>query len=161
MKTLKDLITEFEGDELKPYICPAGFNSIGRGYNFDANPLPEDIKAYLDAHGEITQEMSDRLLKISSKKAEMDLDAALAVPIIFNGEKAYRMPPGSIFPNRYIALTSVMFNVGPAGFRKFKKMIKAVQDGDWSKAADELLNSKRTKQVGERAEIEARMLREG
>lgn len=158
---LKELLKRFEGESLKPYPDTEGFMTIGVGWNMDANPLPDDIMEYLCEEGEITQEMSDRLLKISSKKAEMDLDDALAVPIIFNGEKAYRMPPGSIFPNRYIALASVMFNIGPTKFRKFKKMIKAVQEGDWDKAADELLNSKRTKQVGERAEIEARMLREG
>lgn len=153
MKTLKDLITEFEGDELKPYICPAGFNSIGRGYNFDANPLPNDIASYLKTHGEITQEMSDRLLD------ESIMDAMSRLIVMFPVESL------SWSINRYNALISVMFNVGlgnnKKGFRSFKKMIAAIKAGDWETASKELLNSKRTKQVGERAEIEAQMLREG
>jgi len=147
---LKELLKKFEGEKLKPYKCIAGFNTIGVGFNFDANPLPEDIQNYLIAHGEITQEMSDRLLDDSIEWAKDDLDIVFAMEKI-NGATE----------NRKNALISAMFNVGIGKFKGFKKMIAAIIAGDWNKAADELLDSARTKQVGERAYIEASMLREG
>jgi len=148
-KTLKDIITEFEGDSLKPYTCPAGKKTIARGFNMDANPLPDDIHAYLDAHGEITQEMSDDLLTRSIIKAIDDLHRIFGDQFNIYTE------------DRKNALISVMFNVGLAGFKKFKKMIQAVKDGNWELAAYELYTSKRTDQVGNRARIEHDMLREG
>lgn len=154
---LKELIKRFEGESLKPYPDTEGFMTIGVGWNMDANPLPDDIADYLKAHGEITQEMSNRLLDISIDESLINLEK------VFNVNDSSYID--DVIPHctakRLQALKSVMFNTGLAGFKKFKKMIAAIKSGDWETASKELLNSKRTKQVGERAEIEAQMLREG
>lgn len=66
----RTLVKRREGVSLIPYKCPAGFNAIGWGWNFDSHPLPEDISRYLHEYGKISLEMAERLLDIS-------VDAAL------------------------------------------------------------------------------------
>ena len=59
------------------------------------------------------------------------------------------------------ALLDFRFNVGPAGFRRFKKMIQALDEGDYERAADELLDSRYANQVGNRAHKIAGLIRNG
>jgi len=49
------------------------------------------------------------------------------------------------------ALANMRFNLGPGGFRGFRKMISALADGDYEQAAYEALDSKWAHQVGQRA----------
>jgi lysozyme len=52
----------------------------------------------------------------------------------------------------------MMFNLGKPRFEGFKMMITHVKAGDFSKAADEMKNSKWYKQVGDRGKrLEAMM----
>lgn len=51
------------------------------------------------------------------------------------------------------------FNLGVAGFRKFKKCIKALREQDWETAADELLDSEAARELPERYERYAARLR--
>lgn len=70
--TICEFIEKHEGRQNKPYKCPAGFNTIGVGWNIDAHPLPERIAKYLKQHGEITDEMIDELLKKSLVRTYYD-----------------------------------------------------------------------------------------
>jgi len=55
-------------------------------------------------------------------------------------------------------LANMLFNLGRTRFLTFKKMIQAVKDGDYSKAADEMVDSRWYGQVGDRAKrLVARM----
>jgi lysozyme len=45
----------------------------------------------------------------------------------------------------------MVFNLGMTGFTKFKKTIAAIEDGDFDKAAEEMVDSRWTSQVGYRA----------
>ena len=62
---------------------------------------------------------------------------------------------------RYVALVDMMFNLGQSEFTGFKRMLSAIEAGDWSKAADEALDSRWAEQVGDRAKRDARLLRDG
>ena len=53
------------------------------------------------------------------------------------------------------------FNLGIKGFLKFKKLIKAIENGNWNMAALEMLDSKWSRQVGRRATRLAIMMRTG
>lgn len=44
-------------------------------------------------------------------------------------------------------LVNMTFNLGRPRLSKFKKMIKAVEENDWNRAADEMMNSKWYRQV--------------
>lgn len=132
----KSLIAKNEGLRLKPYICPAGKLSIGYGHNLDDNG--------------ITKEEADYLLNNDIRQAHDDLSKVFG-DFIDN--------PDNISDNRYAALTDIIFNLGFLSFLKFTKMIEAIKQGDWQKAADELKDSAYYKQVGNRAKVNEAIFR--
>lgn len=148
MSDIYEMLDRHEGDRLKPYLCPAGKRTIGRGWNIDANPLPDDIEDYLDRKGEITQEMSDRLLKMSVANAT---------------RYCFRLFPDflNFTDNRRNALIDFLFNVGIGTASKFVNTIAAINRGDWSAAADGLMKSAWFKQVGNRGPEIVALVREG
>ena len=52
---------------------------------------------------------------------------------------------------RYDAMVNLCFNLGLPRLLKFKKALAAMQAGDYATAADEFLDSRWAKQVGQRA----------
>lgn len=133
LERLNKMLIKHEGIRHSPYYCSEGYLTIGVGHNLDTNPLSYNVIM------EILQEdiwLATRELK----KYEwwFNLDGV-----------------------RKEALVDFMFNVGPKTFAKFKNMIRALSEGDYDKAADELLDSRYAKQVGKRAETIARLIRTG
>ncbi len=59
------------------------------------------------------------------------------------------------------ALMNMCFNLGINRLLGFKRMIAALEDNDYTKAAFEALNSKWANQVGDRAKDVALMIRQG
>lgn len=55
------------------------------------------------------------------------------------------------FPVQYAALINMAYNLGVPKLLGFRKMWKAIDERDWSRAADEALDSKWARQVPERA----------
>lgn len=145
---LKEMLIRHEGKSLKPYRCTAGKLTIGIGHNIDAKGLPHDIKAYLDAHGEITDNMIDGLFV-------SDISSALT--------DCHRLYPAfsSFSEARQCALIDFMFNVGPGTAAKFKNTTKAINTGDWERAAQGFEHSLWYVQVGSRAPEIVKMIREG
>ena len=138
MMTIEQFIDKHEGDRLKPYKCPAGANTIGRGWNFDANPLPKPIADYLKEHGCITQEMSDLLLSLSVKNAISD-----CLDLFPNWD--------DISVNRRTALIDFVFQVGKTKASKFVHAIAAINTGRWEDAANHMRQSAWAKQTPKRA----------
>ena len=62
---------------------------------------------------------------------------------------------------RQAALLNMAFNLGINRLRGFKKMWMAIAEGDYLIASDEMLDSKWAKQVGERANRLAAIMRNG
>lgn len=145
---LKDMLKRHEGVRLKPYLCPAGYRTIGVGWNLDAHKPPEDIAAYLRLHGEITEDMSDRLLHISAVATVSQCHG------IYDGYHDFTEA-------RKIALADFVFNLGARGAVKFRRMLAAITDGDWWKAADEMQDSAWFGQVGDRGREIVAIIRMG
>ena len=59
------------------------------------------------------------------------------------------------------AIINMGFNLGVRSLFTFRKMVDAVIDQNWNRAADEMLNSLWAKQVGQRAQRLAHMIRTG
>jgi lysozyme len=135
---IRDMLIKHEGWKKRPYHCPAGKLTIGVGWNIDANYLPDDIASHLREHGEITDEMINRLLTISIEAA------------IHNCRDIW---PGfdNFSENRRDALTDFVFNIGARGVQKFKKANKAIMAGNWETAAKEMRDSAWYHQVGNRS----------
>ncbi len=145
---LHELIKRHEGLRLKPYLCPAGKRTIGYGWNLDAHHLPSDITSYFHLYGAITESMAERLLNISIDAATRQCEG------IFAGFKDFSEA-------RRFALIDFVFNVGAGTAMKFKKMISAIEAGNWESAADEMVDSAWCSQVGDRGPEIVGMVRVG
>lgn len=112
----KDL-ERHEGRKNKLYRCPAGRLTCGIGFNIQDNPLPDYI--------------IDMLLDYSIEVAIDDLKT------IFGIEK-YEAFPDHVKR----ALTNMSFQLGYDNLSEFKNTIKLIKQGDYKRAAKEMLDSK-------------------
>ena len=132
-KLIRLLITH-EGLRLKPYRDTRGKLTIGVGRNLDDVGITEEEALYL--------------LKNDIKRVLDFLKERLPY---WNG----------LTETRKMALVDMCFNLGPGGFLSFKRMLAALERGDYEQAAREMLDSRWARQVGRRAEELAEMMREG
>lgn len=119
-----------EGERLKPYQDSEGIWTAGVGHN-------------LEAHGQniptvISPEQSEKWLKEDVATAEKNL-------------VAHCEWVASLDTPRYFALVNMCFNLGIGRLLGFHHFLATMQDHDWQKAHDEMLNSKWAGQVGPRA----------
>ena len=63
--------------------------------------------------------------------------------------------------NRQNVLVNMAFNLGIYGLLRFKKMLLAVEKQDWDEAANQMLDSRWSKQVGNRSKELADIMRQG
>lgn len=129
-----DQLTRHEGLKLKPYRDTVGKLTIGVGRNLD------DVGISIDE--------AMLMLDNDFDTAEQELQTRFPITRDMDGP-------------RYYALVNMCFNLGITRLAMFKKMWAAIGDGDWDRAADEALDSKWARQVGNRATELAEMLRRG
>lgn len=122
---LRQQIKSDEGLRLKPYKCSSGKLTIGYGYNLE-NGIP--------------QHFADMLFDLSLQTATRD-----AVSIISDC---------NIRPSWQLRdiLIQMCFQLGKTGVLKFKKMLTALEKGDYKTASKEMLNSDWHKQTPARCE---------
>ncbi len=121
-------------------------------------------EVYLDSEGEPTCGWG-HLLAVGSK-------VPLSVSQIFF-ERDFKQAKADLktltsthsLPNigqvRKAVLLGMLFQMGLSGVKGFEKMIAALMDKNWNKAADEMLDSKWAKQTSVRAKEAATMMRTG
>jgi lysozyme len=148
IELLVSSLEDHEGRRRKVYRCTSGKKSIGVGHNIDAKGLPQEIEDFLEENGYITEGMIEELLDADIKDAMND---------------AHKLYPemDSFSDNRQVALIDFVFNVGYGTARTFINTNRAINQGQWEKAAEMLLESKYARQVGRRANDISDMLREG
>lgn len=130
---LIEQLVRHEGIRLFPYEDSVGKWTIGIGRNI------EDIG--------ITRDEALHLLKNDINRAEADARKYAW----FN----------SLSDNRQNVIVNMIFNLGANRFAKFIGVISALAKGDYSLAADEMLDSKWAHQVGSRANELANQMRVG
>lgn len=133
MMSLRDWIIGHEGVKLKPYVCPSGKLTIGVGRNLTDNGISLE-EAYMLLDNDIKR--CYRELSVYSWFIALD-------------------------PNRQDAIVNMCFNLGISKLLGFKRMIKALERKDYTRAAIEALDSKWAKQVKGRAIDIASVIREG
>ena len=124
MSDLQQQLRRHEGLRLKVYKCTSNRNTSGFGRNLDDRGISER-EAELMLENDILHLFSVLPEKISFFN---DLDKV-----------------------RADVLVNMAFNLGVNGLLKFKKMLAAIDDGYFTRAAAEMLDSKWAKQVGSRA----------
>ncbi len=133
-KELKALVLDHEGLKLTPYRCPAGKLTIGCGRNLDDNGISEQEAMYL-FYNDLARTHDDL-------RSNLPVYSQLSSP-------------------RQMALIDMCFNLGLPGFLSFKKMLAALERGDYQQAAAEMLDSGWARQVGQRAMDLAELTRKG
>jgi lysozyme len=130
---VKQLMTH-EGVRLKPYTDTVGKLTIGVGRNLaDVGISSEEAMLLL----------TNDILRTSARVMQ-------ALPWV----------PGLDEVRRRV-LFDMAFNMGIGGLLGFKKMLAAVQAGQWLGASEEMIASKWAGQVGQRAVTLAAMMRTG
>ena len=159
--SLKDQLILHEGLKLKPYKCPANKWTIGVGRNLEDVGLSKDEQLKLfGTSGLSRKEVIDRLLArgISEEEALFLLDNDI--------EKCTadvkRFPWfESLNSVRQKVIIDMRLNLGLAGLKGFKRMISALEQGDYDKAAEEMKDSKWYYQVGIRGRRLVKMMKAG
>ena len=133
MKNIEEQLLLHEGLRLKPYRCPAGFITIGVGRNLETKGLSEEEALFL---------LRNDIAEVTEKLERLGWFVALD-------------------PVRQKVIVDMAFNLGVAGLLSFKRMIQALNCYDYDTAADEMINSKWYRQVGERSKRLVKMMRTG
>ncbi len=132
LRSIKEMIKKHEGWRRKPYLDTEGVLTIGYGFNIEQG---------------ISREEGDAILDIRLRR--VFLDALLLEEFT------------SLDEIRKVVVINMIYNLGLKGVKRFKKMLSAIKNKDWKRAADEMLDSKWSKQVGGRAQELADIMRSG
>lgn len=128
-----DLIKQHEGLRLKPYMDTTNHLSIGYGRNLTDNGIGMDE--------------ADMMLKNDLHKTIVELNSI--------------SPFSTLDPVRQVVLIDMCYNLGLKRLLKFVKMWTAIRLGKYDIAANEMLDSLWSKQVGARSHRLAEMMRRG
>lgn len=128
-----NILKRHEGFMAHIYQCSGGKNTIGYGFNLDAG-IDEELATVILNHqySVVKRECSRNFPWYST------LDRV-----------------------RRFVIENMVFNMGLTRFQTFQRTIEAVRTGQYSVAAEEMLDSKWAKQVGARADELAKMMKTG
>ena len=124
MEKLLERIKHHEGYRSKVYKCTEGYDTIGYGFAIKDLELEEDI----------CEEILLRKINKLGRRVMSRFPFFDSLPVDCKD-----------------VLMEMSFQLGVTGVSKFKKALKAMEDSDWEKAADEMLDSKWAKQTPNRA----------
>lgn len=119
-------IIVYEGLRLKPYKCPAGKLTCGYGRNLEDKGITEEEARYM--------------LENDIEECFEDLET-----MVFCG--VWQQFPEQI----KLVFLDMRYNLGPSGFRLFKRMIASAMRHDWQGVRQSMQQSKWYNQVGLRS----------
>lgn len=134
VSNLNDQLIRDEGVNLKVYVDSMGHLTIGIGRNLDAEGISIDEARFM-LNNDIVKATAAVTAELPWTK---DLDDV-----------------------RFAVLVNMVFNMGIAGLMGFVNMLSNLKAGNYSAAADDMLRSKWSDQVGDRALRLSRQLRTG
>lgn len=149
MTKLLEQLKVHEGFREHVYKCTAGHDTVGYGYNIEANPLHLSNYEIVEIRKNgIKQANAETILKICVAQTETELEG--------------RLPWfGGLDDVRRDTLVNMAFNLGVKGLLKFKNTLAHIEKGEFEKAALEMLESAWAKQVHGRAMELANQMRTG
>ena len=137
---LREMLKRHEDLRLKPYKDSRGIWTVGYGHNLEAHgePIPESISL----------EQAEKYLDDDIARARRNCELFI---------------PGwdDLDEVRRCVLVDMCFNLGLAGLIKFRIMLRCLQAGLYSKAAEAMLDSLWATQVGGRATELSKMMETG
>ena len=137
MSHLTDQLRRHEGVETHAYMCPSGYITSGAGRNIDP-----------DGGIGLSESEITFLLMNDIQRCRDEIQSEYEW---FDGLNEARQD----------CIVNMVFNLGATRFRDFQKAIKAISEGKWQTAHDEMLDSRWADQVGDRAKELAEQMRSG
>ncbi len=131
---LKAILIRHEGLSLKPYRDTRGNLTIGVGRNLEDKGITEGEALFM--------------LENDIRIVEEELNEKIPWW-------------GELDPVRQEILANMAFNLGVPKLMKFKRFLRALKEGNYAQAADEMLDSLWAQQVGRRAKELALAMRNG
>lgn len=119
-------LVDHEGEVLKPYRCSQGYLTIGVGRNLDAKGVSQKESRFL----------------LNNDIEETHNAVVREFPWFY-----------TLSEKRQLVVMDMVFNLGLDGFKKFRKLIAALQAGEYETAAKEMRDSLWAKQVKSRADF--------
>lgn len=141
-----------EGFDPEPYKDSLGIWTLGIGRNLEANPLTgAEWKQLLDA-GEIILTLNHQGAVRLLRAGEQDAQIQCATTFKWWG---------ALDEVRRDVIANLCFNLGLTRLMGFRKMLEAMNERDYGRAADELKDSRWFTQVGKRGPRLVDQLRTG
>ena len=134
LKRLQEQLVIDEGLVLKPYRCSSNKLTIGVGRNIEEIGITKD----------------EAMMLLANDIARVCGECKREFPWFED-----------LTPLRKEAIINLVFNMGMATFKCFRKTIAFIEAKDYERAGIELLDSNYAKQVGERSKRVANMLADG
>lgn len=134
IEIVKEDLIRHEGYVAEIYLCSEGYPTFGIGHMV----TEEDMENTWPVGTPVTDE---RILEVFKKDCEIAYTDACALVLNFAGQA----------PDAQRVLVNMAFNLGRNRLSKFKNMLKAVNEGNYLVAANEMINSKWYSQVGRRS----------
>ena len=134
IETIKEDLIKHEGYKDEIYLCSEGIPTFGIGH-----AIKEDDPEYTWPVGTpIEKERIDNAFEADFEDALADVEVLI--------------PNLDSQPDQCIrVLVNMAFNLGRSRLGKFKKMIKAVTENNYSEAANQMVDSRWYNQVGNRS----------
>jgi len=133
MDKIRQLLKLHEGVKDRPYRCTADKLTIGVGHNLDDKAISKEAIEQI-----LEDDLEDVLKEVGTLSYWGDLDAV-----------------------RQAVLIDMCFNLGFSGLKKFKKMHAALNLGDYVEAANQMMDSRWSTQVGSRSKRLEKMMISG
>ena len=131
LEQIKLDLTKHEGCKTEVYLCSEGIPTAGIGHALYAD---EEMPVGTDV---------DMEQVLAWFKEDVDEAVADCCALFLN----FASLPDQV----QRVLVNMAFNLGRSRLGKFKNMITAVNEGNWQKAADEMVDSRWYNQVGNRS----------
>lgn len=144
IEIVKEDLVRHEGYVTEIYLDSENLPTFGIGHL-----VTEDDMEYTWPVG--TPVTDERILQVFHDDCDIAYSDACALVLNFAGQTV----------NAQRVLVNMSFNLGRSRLGQFKKFLKAVNEGDYQKAADEMINSKWYHQVGNRSKELVEIMRGG
>jgi len=128
---IKEDLTKHEGCKTTVYLCTEGIPTVGIGhalYGFEELAVGDEVSM-------------EQVLEWFKEDCNEALTDCRALFLNFD----------SLPDQVKRVLVNMAFNLGRSRLGKFKNMVTAVNEGNWNKAADEMVDSRWYNQVGNRS----------
>ena len=151
MMNLIEQLKRHEGFRSDYYQCTAHKQTIGYGRNVDNNNFTDD-ELFMLGRDEfdlepMSRDEAEHLLENDVLAIERKLKKRIYMRHLNSARKA--------------VCINMAFNLGVAGFLKFKNAIRAIEGGHYDTAATEMLDSRWARQVPSRAKELIAQMKEG